>query len=141
MQLPDSLGRLLETRSAKQFGVDASALSRATQVELLAWSWLLQNSEAGEAIGANGIVIRYEELAAQPLIQSKWLFQRLGLPWMPQTEAFLTRATRKDGSYYSTFRNPSSSLHRWRQELDSDSVASVRRIVSKSELGRSFFME
>jgi hypothetical protein len=141
MQLPDSPGRLLETRSAKRFGADASALAGASQVELLAWSWLLQNSEAYGAIAATGITIRYEELAAQPIEQTKFLFQKVGLAWMPQTETFLARTTSRDGSYYSTFRNPSTSLHRWRQELDDDAVASIRRIVSKSDLGRSFFVE
>jgi len=141
LHLPDSPARRFATRSAARLGVTTTSLAGASKVELLAWTWLLQNAEAYSAIAPTGITIKYDELARQPIEQAKTLFAKLGLSWAPQTEAYLDGSARRDGRYYSTYRLPSAAAGRWREELDNEAIASVRRIVTRDALGRSFFAD
>jgi hypothetical protein len=141
LELPDSPGRLLNTRSAVRLGATTASLAGARKVELLAWTWLLQNAEAYSAIAQTGITIKYDEFARQPIEQAKALFGKLGLSWAPQTEAYLDGSSSRDGRYYSTHRQPLAAAGRWRQELDDDAIAAVQRIVTKDSLGQSFFAD
>jgi hypothetical protein len=138
-ELPDSLGNLLETRSAVRMGLSDGALSSASPVQLLAWTWLLQNTEAYSAVMPRGTVVRFENLAASPVENTRALFRQLHLPWAAQTETFLMRAASRDGSYYATYRRASSPSESWRKELDNSTISTIRSIVTKGELGRSFF--
>lgn len=137
-QLPDSLGGLLDTRAAAEMRLSKAALSSLDVVELLAWTWLLQNMEARRAVLPRGRVIRYDDYAADPVESTRALFRQLQLSWTDQTERFLTQAASRDGSYYATFRRP-SAIDGWRRELDTAAVSCIRGIVTKSELGHCFF--
>lgn len=129
-------GPLLNTRAARRLGVREKVLAAKDEAEKIAWNWLLMNAEAFAAIGTlGGTTVFYESLMQDPLGEAKRLFAAVGLPWAPETEAFLTRSWKEDGSYYSVFRNPETSVNRWRTELGDDTIARIAAITALDSVG------
>jgi len=134
------LGRLATTRAAARLGLNSAALAKADEITFLAWTWLLSNAEAHGAIKrANGTILVYEELTADPAGQLKTLFANLALGWPQQTETFLKRSQDSDGDYYSVFRDPGKAAQRWRDELDAPTVNKIRAVVERDPIGAQFF--
>lgn len=134
------LGQLAKTSSATRMGLKNSMLSNADEIELLAWTWLVSNAEATPAIErAKGTILIYDQVASEPALLVKLLFERLGLGWPAQTEQFLSSSQNADGDYYSVFRNSKDIARRWREELDGTTIDRIRSIVSRDPLGAQFF--
>jgi hypothetical protein len=140
METVEGLGQLVKTRSAARLGLASAALDNADEVALLAWTWLVSNAEAQAAFeNANGSILIYDAMAAEPLLELKNLFLSLALGWPSQTESFLARSQESDGDYYSVFRNAKEAAQRWRRELDAPTVAKIRSIVAQDPRGSQFF--
>src|SRR6185436_13395042 len=106
--------------------VGAGALQSAGHVEMLAWNWLLSNAEAYDPIqAAGGDIVVYEALTSNAKGVTRSLFDRLGLPWAPETDAFLEQSAAKEGGYYSVYRDPAEAAGRWRKELGPEVVDKV----------------
>ena len=76
-----------------------------TESERLAWRWAILNENAMDCL--EGVhVISHDVLAADPIGESKKLFEALELPWHQQVERFLSSSTAKDGSYFRPTRLP-----------------------------------
>jgi|SRR5579871_1598155 len=142
MSTTGGLGRLAATRAATRLKLEPQALDGADEVTLLSWAWLLSNAEAYPAIRrANGTILIYEELAADPVRHIKNLFARLALGWPDETADFLARSQESEGDYYSVFRDSSKSVGRWRDELDRGTVDTIRAIVGRDPIGAQFFSD
>lgn len=129
-------GPLLDTRAARRLGVREKVLAARDEAEKLAWNWLLMNAEAFSAINAaGGTIVSYEALMLDPMTAIKNLFASLDLRWAPETRAFVERSWTQEGGYYSVFRDPSTSLNRWRGELDDDMVARIMAIAMRDPVG------
>ena len=140
MQPIPSLGRLADTRSARELAARDLALGAIDPSEKLAWNWLLSNAEAYAAISAaNGKILIYERLANQAMAETKAVFSEVGLDWSPETERFLLQSMKSEGSYYSVSRDPAKAINRWRKDLGDETIARVRSIVTRHEIGRMFF--
>ena len=140
MQPPRPLGALLDTRSAQRLNAKSAVREDSDVVERLAWEWLVANSEAHQAIAqAGGIILRYEDLAADPQAVLRSLFSKLGLDWSDATARFLESSSSGDGSYYSLARDPAVAANKWKSKMDSQHIEKVRAIVSRDALGQQYF--
>lgn len=129
-------GPLLDTRAARRLGVREKVTAAKDEAEKIAWNWLLMNAEASAAINAlGGTTVFYESLMQDPLGEVKRLFATVDLPWAPETETFLDRSWKEDGSYYSVFRNPETSVNRWRTELSDDTISRIAAITARDPVG------
>jgi len=129
-------GPLLDTRAARRLGVREKVIAAEDEAEKIAWNWLLMNAEAFAAINAlGGATVFYESLMQDPLGEVKRLFAAVDLPWARETEAFLSQSWEQDGSYYSVFRNPETSVNRWRTELHEDMIARIAAITARDPIG------
>ena len=136
----ERLGRMLETRSARRLGLTPEAIENADHAALLAWTWLVSNLEAMEAITrVKGIVLRYPDVALEPRRHIVPLFERLGLGWPRQTDEFLARSQESHGDYYSIYRDAAAVADQWSKELDVPTIARIRDIVERDPLGAGFF--
>ena len=130
-------GALLNTRAARRLGVREKVMAANDEAEKIAWNWLLMNAEAFAAIGAlGGKTVFYESLMEDPLGEVKRLFAAVDLPWARETEEFLNRSWEQDGSYYSVFRNPETSVNRWRTELSDDAISRITAIAARDPIGK-----
>ena len=96
---------------------------------------------------ANGLVITYEQLAADAYIHARPLFEHLGLQFGEPTRRFIDklyelgadgtgRAPRRTGwgdSYYSVYRNPRAQLHSWKNKIRPEDRMTVESIVRDSD--------
>jgi hypothetical protein len=77
---------------------------------------------------------RYEELASNPLEQTRKLFDFCGLRFTEQTTNFLNQSSgQKDPDGYSVYRSK-TDIHRWRDQLDSSIVLAVQTDLADSPL-------
>ncbi len=130
------------TRSARRLGFDVDALAQLSKPSQLAWMWLIANAEAYAPIAnRNGIIVRYEDLAGDPLRQASSLFEKLGLGWPDEVATFLKASTSasRQGGYYSIFRDPARASGQWREELDSKAIADVAAVACRDPIGAQFF--
>ena len=126
---------LLDTPQARRFGLTRAALEKAAPVERLAWFWLLINEKALEETREHPgcAVLRYEDLCAEPLAESRRLFDAVGLGWHRQTAEFVSQSVASDrGGYYSVFKNPLKAANKWREEL---ALADAHKILAITRLG------
>jgi hypothetical protein len=87
----------------------------------------------------NWMIVRYEDLAREPVRTTKQLFEFAGLGWNPQTEDFIRRTvSSEDEGYFSLFKDPSKSAFKWREELSDTDIERIMRILESSILGRLF---
>ncbi|HET6724713.1 MAG TPA: sulfotransferase [Gammaproteobacteria bacterium] len=132
---------LLETSQARRHGLSMKGLRRMRPEERLAWSWVITNEKAVEEAKESGRsrVVCYEDLCANPLAESRRLFDFAGLDWNAQTARFVRRSTDADAAaYYSVFKNPTHSVSRWREELPADSACRILAILQSSFLAEFY---
>jgi hypothetical protein len=136
---PPAVNQLFATRSARSLGV-ATGVNRVDLVDNLAWGWVLANAEAYAAVTkANGIVLQYEALAADPLNVSRKLFADLGLEWSRATSTYIAEASQSsDSGYYSVSRDPDEAANRWKSKMDADVFARIRDVVCRHPLGQAY---
>ena len=137
---PTELDWIPPTRPARRHGLTATALARMDRIEQLAWQWVVRNEMLLDDLdgAANATVLRYDDLCADPEAEARRLFGFAGLPWHPQTAAFLAASTSGNGAqgYYSVFRDPATSLHRWRSRLGETDQRRIGAILRRSPLAR-----
>lgn len=136
---PWLLKQLLSTSVGKRLGPSLDDLKRLTYEEHVAWRWVLSQENVLADIGADDrvLVLRYEDVCAQPLALTRRMFEFSGLDWSPQTEAFVcastqTAASVRDTGYYSVYKPPQDSANRWRSELAPDVSERILRILFAS---------
>ncbi len=135
------LNQLARTVQARRRGLTVEALSRMRPVERLAWRWAIFNEKAMEESGGNQrySIVRYEDFCREPVDNAKLLFDRLGLGWNGQTEAFVVRSTTMDRpSYYGVYKDPTRAANRWQQELEKDDIAQIMSIASQTQPGQLY---
>lgn len=122
--------------AARQRGLTKEALARMSLVAQLAWNWVIRNELALEALrgAAHVRIVRYEDLAADPVAVSSRLFTDCGLDWRQETAKFVQwsrRGTGREG-YYEVRRDPLQAAYGWREQLTASEIAEIHGIVRQS---------
>lgn len=129
---------LLETAVAKRHGLEIEALRQMSDVERLAWRWLIFNESAFNAcsVSEQYRLVNYEAVCADPVSHYRALFDFAGLAWSTQTEKFLGHTISSDDSaYYSVVRNPLDAANAWKRQLSECEIGQVEAVVTKSDVG------
>jgi len=123
---------LCQLEQAKRRSLSLSDFRDMRPAVRLAWRWLLMNEKARDDCQGLGNyrTISYDRVCAEPLEQSRAMFDFVGLAWAQQTENFLSASTgRENDAYYSVFKDPLRSANKWRTELSSEDVAQIMGVV------------
>lgn len=132
---------LLSTAGARRRNLDLDFFRRLQPVERLAWRWLLYNEKALDDLRncLNARVAIYEQLCRDPAGEFRKLFEFAGLPWEPQTAAFVDASTHTEQSaYFSVFKDPERAAYGWRDKLTAADQDLVLGVVAGSEPGSLF---
>lgn len=123
---------------ARQCGITKEALASMSLVAQLAWSWVIRNELVLEALrgAARVSIVRYEELAADPVAVSRRIFADCRLDWREETAKFIDWSTRATGTegYYQVRRDPLQAAYDWRAQLTGAEIAEIYGIVRRSAL-------
>jgi hypothetical protein len=136
--------QLVATPQADAKGVTLAMIKRLQPIERLAWRWLIFNEKAIEDLeGQVGCkVVRYEDLCKKPEEVTRMLFKHANLTWSDQTWEFIRRSIgTKRAGYYSVFKDPVQSAHRWEKELAANDVKRIFSIVKDSKAGQLYPFE
>ena len=139
------------TKYADQIGLKIGDWSRLSEVERLAYIWLVLNEQAildGEGM-PNYKLVYFEEFCLDPLRMTREVFDFVGLNLGPQTTRFVTSsssssasasASASDGTdkasserYYSVSRNSQSVPRNWMNRLSKDSIDRILKIARLSD--------
>ena len=139
----DILPKQFSLDPARRRGMSGVEVAKLPDLERLAWSWMVMNEWALETTQSmpNVRTVIYDDVAANPLHQTRELFQWAGLDWSPLTERFLggNLAARQDANgFYSVDRNPAASANAWRQRLSPGAIERIYSVVSDSLPARHF---
>ena len=131
------LPRQFALEPAQRRGMSGAEAAKLPDVERLAWSWMVMNEWALETTQSmpNVRTVIYDDVAANPLHQTRELFQWAGLDWSPRTERFLGQnfAARHDADgFYSVDRNPAASADGWRRRLSPAVIERIYGVVTGS---------
>lgn len=130
---------LLKTPQAQAHQLTLEGLKSMHPVERLAWRWVLFNEKAMDDIAQlkNCTYVFYEELCRDPITQTSKLFAFTGLPWHPQTVAFISDSTStNNGAYYSVFKDPLKSANNWRSELAQEDISRILSVTKNTRPGK-----
>ncbi len=139
-----ALNGIGETKPAKDRGMDQETLDGLPLIEQLAWRWMVLNELAMQQAegNENAMVLKYEDLCAEPEAVSRRILEFSGLPWARQTEDFVNESTasrNRDGSgYFSVNRDPLISAMKWQQQLEEEEISRIRDVVIDSQPGSLF---
>ena len=127
---------------AQRRGLDEETVQSLSPLQARMWSWVILNEWAMEQKppNCNWHTLRYEDLCAAPLEESKKLFAACGLSWQKQTEDFLLQGMQAGNTdeYFSVIRNPSEPMNRWRKELSAQEIEEVAAITADSLPGKLY---
>ena len=131
---------------ATRRGLDRAAADSLDDLETVAWRWLIMNEWALEArpAAARVRILRYEDMAREPVTVARDLLAWCGLPWTPATEAFLARSSHGPAAgvrYHGVVRDSRAAAERWREELSEAQIARIEEIVGDSAAGRLYLGE
>ena len=134
--------RQLKWEQAKAYGLTMEKILSMSQIQVLAWEWLICNEKAISDLkdNANALVVRYEDLCQSPEQEAKKLFAHCDLSWNEQSDAFVSKSTQQkgDSAYFSVFKDPSVTANKWRETLSQEDIDTVKEIVSQSPAGKLF---
>jgi hypothetical protein len=136
------------TKFAVQIGLKIRDWNRLSEVERLAYIWLVLNEQAaldGEGM-PNYKLVYFEEFCLDPLRMTSEVFDFVGLDVGPQTTRFVSSSSsssssssKNDGSdkptsqqYYSVSRNSTSVPRSWENRLSKDSIDRILKIATLS---------
>jgi len=135
-----SFSALVHSPLGREEGLTHDRLAAMEPVERLSWKWLAYNHAGYPHLsrGDRAVVMSYEAIARDPAGRMQEAFGRLGLPWHPAVEAFISRSTEGQGgeSYYAVKRDPEAAARRWRTELSSEETSVIENICGRTEVGR-----
>lgn len=137
----DLMRMLLATDQAKEYGLSMELISGMHPYERLAWRWVLFNEKAMDEVSncANSMMIRYEDVCADPVGNFKRLFEFCGLGWCDQSEKFVCASTSGSGSsYYGVYKNPVRSANHWKEYLDDAAIRRIMNVVVKTRIGAAY---
>jgi hypothetical protein len=132
---------LLKTELAAQRGLTREELAALSPIERLAWRWLLFNEPALALAESNPAIMPlcYETLCADPVAETRRLFEFAGLAWSDQTGNFLRYSTAQEKeAYYSIVKDPLKSANKWRESFPAEDIARVGRIIDGTRAGAMF---
>ncbi len=142
---PWVLNRLLETEAGRVYRSRLGDLKHLGHDEFLAWRWVLTHEKVVAEVANNPrvLIVRYEDVCAQPLQMTRKMLEFAGLPWQLQTEMFVHASTQtspawRHKGYYSIFKSPRAAAESWRSELEPDVVARIMDIVGSSPIARFY---
>ncbi len=137
-----SIAEITALDLAKAHGLTASGLADMDLVEQLSWYWALLNEMAITDLAgrAEGRLIRYEDVCANPFDRMREAFDFTGLDWASRTEAFLARSTTRKtrDRYYQIFKDSSATVHRWRETLPVTFQERIQDVVRLSPAWRYY---
>lgn len=110
-------------------------------IERRAWRWALPYEKAMLQTKNNNrcMLVRYEDVAANPLLWAQKMFDFAGLEWSSQTESFIQQsATEQNDDYYSVYKDSKITATRWQKELSMDDASMIMDIVSQTIPGKLF---
>jgi hypothetical protein len=76
------------------------------------------------------LIVRHEEVAADPPAQFRDVFARLELPWSRDVDAFLD-ASNEPGTGWETKRVASREATRWKERLSRDQIATAGEVLQR----------
>lgn len=141
------LASLLEKHDRALAARYVPMLDRLTAAEKIALLWR-HDTEVGVRAAANhpnAMVVVYEELCDRPHEVAAKVFAHFGLEFPRQTAEFLEQLVSADGgagrarepginSYFTVFRNPKSSMDKWKQSMATEDHQRVMAIAGESEV-------
>ena len=135
---------MCRTEAARRRGLDSAVLNGLPLLEKLTWEWVLFNEKMIEETEGreNCLIVRYEDVCADPAGELENLYGFCGLEMVPQTRSFLEMSSKgatDTARYYSLFRDPHKAAARWRSELSEEQIECVRRIAQDAGPGRFYF--
>ena len=132
---------LLATAPARHRGLTLADLKKLTPEERLAWRWELTHEKAlADTPDSDRVLrVRYEDVCANPIAETRRMFEFAELSWQRQTEGFILASTsRSQSDYYSVFKNPQASAQRWRLELTVDVIERILKVLQGSPMQRLY---
>ncbi|MGE0383610.1 MAG: sulfotransferase [Gammaproteobacteria bacterium] len=132
---------LARTPQARRRGLDLDALMALPALDRQAWRWVLANEKAMEEIDgrADCMVVRYEDVCADPASLAQRMLGFAGLAVGAQTRAFLEYSTSgEDAGYYAVKKDPLAAANKWRERMPAADVERVLAIVRDTRPGSVF---
>lgn len=128
---------------ARAAGLDKARADVMSDIEKLAWDWLITNEWVHGEVAAlpNVYTLVYDRLAANLDAEAAMLFDWAGLDRPAQVQSYFDRLRGLEGTgdrYFSLNQNPAKSAAKWRQELDTHAQETVAGIVAGSNVGKLF---
>ena len=134
-----SYGAMVDSPLGREEGLTLDRLEAMAPVERLAWKWLVFNDAAFRSLSGSerALVVRYEDIARDPVGRMQSIFADLGIAWDPAVESFIRRSTGGgSGSYYEVRRDPEQAAQRWRNDLADADFNVIRKICERADVGR-----
>lgn len=110
-------------------------------IERRAWRWALPYEKTMLQTQENDrcMLVRYEDVATNPLLWAQKMFEFAGLEWSSQTEAFVQQsASLQNDDYYSVYKDSQVTMTRWQKELSMNDASMIMDVVSQTLPGKLF---
>ena len=132
-----------EAGMAEGFPFSLEELEASSYEEKAAFLWMICNQRIHDDMaGREGYcMVSYDDLCRDLMPTTRRLFDFAGLSWNGQTERFIRDLESRDPGeegYFNVLRAPLAAVDKWRQQLTSEQIGRIERVVNHSEIGRRF---
>jgi hypothetical protein len=126
---------------AEEMGLKISEPAKLSTVEQLAWEWAFLNQcMLDELSGLTHVkTIMYGDLTANPKGVARDLFEFVDLPWVSQTDTFISRSTipQVRERYFGLRKDPIRANSKWRDALSPEDQQRIFAIARRVKVGRA----
>jgi sulfotransferase family protein len=139
---PLRLDPILRADAAITARLDAARLDRLSPLEACAWNWAITQEHAIAQLADHPrvMILRYEDLCAEPFAMARQVFAFAGLEWNAQTARFIARSTHRWGRdrFYQVRAETAEVVDRWRSELAPAMQRDIAAIVRPFAVSRFY---
>ena len=80
-------------------------------------------------------LIKYEDVATDPLSQFEALYKRFDLDWSDHISSWVKeKSTSESAGKFTTSRNSASRIHAWKAKLDAEQIDQIRNAIAPFDL-------
>lgn len=132
-----------ETGMVENYPFTLEELEASSYEEKAAFSWMVCNQRIYDDLHGRESyrAVIYEDLCLALEPSTRGILRFAGLSWNEQTQHFISEleASEEDqAGYFNVVRSPASALDKWRDQLSTEQVGRIERVISHSKIGRNF---
>ncbi|OUR63168.1 hypothetical protein A9Q74_02890 [Colwellia sp. 39_35_sub15_T18] len=135
---------LIKGEFAQKNNITIEKLKAMSIAQRMAWRWLMfiEDTEQQTKNLANCLVIKYEDICANPTEYYEKICSFYGLSFDEQIKEYISETTsHSNDDFYAINKDPLVASQKWKDELSREEIADITAVIENTASGKNYLNE